>query len=101
MLKLAVIQPPPEDTDKVYEVINAEHVDPLHLRFIKSLLKLVKESWNNLSSMTQIPRWVENLYKTHGEDTQFLSKHPLSSPFIVDAMQNRSRNRSASAPTNK
>lgn len=31
-------------------------------------MKLVKASWEKPSSMAQIPRRMENLYKTHGDD---------------------------------
>lgn len=44
---------------------------------------------------------VDNLYRTHEDETKFLHKHPLPNYFIVDATQYRSRNKSTAAPSNK
>ena len=43
---------------------------------------------------------MKNLYNTHGSDMGFLS-NPLPNSFVVDATQNRARNRLASTPNNK
>lgn len=101
VLDLTIKQPPPTGSDKVYEDINVEQVQPLHLSFITSLLRLIKEPREKPSSMAQIPRRVESLYRAHGEDTNFLTKHPLPNSFIVNSTQHKSRYRSAATPTNK
>lgn len=51
--------------------------------------------------MPQMPRRVESLYKTHGNDTDFLSIHPLPNSVVVKATQFKSRIRSETAPMNK
>ncbi|KAJ7335284.1 hypothetical protein JRQ81_013225 [Phrynocephalus forsythii] len=69
--------------------------------FIPSLLQRSKEAWHKPSSNPLILRRIDNMYKTHGEGTTFLSKHPLLNSVIVDATQNRSKSHSATAPSNK
>ena len=72
-----------------------------HIGFIPSLLKLIKQSWAKPSSVPQISRRVENLYKTHGDNTAFLSRYPPPNSVIVDATQNRAKNQSNTTPNNK
>ncbi|KAJ7324577.1 hypothetical protein JRQ81_017597 [Phrynocephalus forsythii] len=43
----------------------------------------------------------DNMYRTHGEGTAFLDKHPLPNSVIVDAVQNRAKGKSAAASSNK
>lgn len=72
VLNLAVAQLPPQDEDHVYEDVNQEHAPPLCLAFIKSFLHRAKESWDKPSLSEPISQQVDNLYKTHGDDTTFL-----------------------------
>ena len=101
VMDLATDQPVAEEVDKVYGAITQDQTPSLHLVFISSLLKLIKELWDKPSTSHQIPRRVQNLYKMHGDSTDFLSKHPLPNSFVVDVTQNRARNHSASTPNNK
>lgn len=64
-------------------------------------MRLVKEEWDKPSAYQPMSKRVDNLYKTHGDDTTFLVKHPLPNSFIVDGTQMKARHRSASAPSNK
>ncbi|KAJ7316845.1 hypothetical protein JRQ81_003007 [Phrynocephalus forsythii] len=48
-----------------------------------------------------MPRHSDNLYRTHGEETILLSKHPLPNLLIMDANQNRSKSHSNTSPGNK
>ena len=73
----------------------------LCMGFIPSLLKLIKQSWDKTTSVPQISRRVENLYKTHGDNTAFLSKHLPPNSVIVNATQNRAKNWSNTTPNNK
>ena len=61
----------------------------------------MKESWDKPSTSQQIPCRVENLCKTHGSGTEFLSKHPLPNSLVVDATQSHSCSKSTSAPTDR
>ena len=70
---LDVQQVIPNEPDKVYEDINQDQTPPLHMGFIPSLLKLIKESWSKPSTIPQISRCIENLYRTHEDNTTFLS----------------------------
>ncbi|KAJ7329889.1 hypothetical protein JRQ81_016063 [Phrynocephalus forsythii] len=60
-----------------------------------------KEAWTKPSSNPLIPRRIDNFYKTHGEGTDFLMKHPLPNSVIVDANQNRGRSHSNTTLSNK
>ncbi|KAJ7344354.1 hypothetical protein JRQ81_000304 [Phrynocephalus forsythii] len=48
-----------------------------------------------------MPRRTDNLYRTHGDEVEFLARHPLPNSLIVDATQNRAKNTSTSTPSNK
>lgn len=98
---LEVTQTEPEDIEDVFKDINDDQPPPLHLSFISSLIKLIKQSWSHSMSVSQVPRKTENHARVHGDSTDFLFKHPLPNSFIVDATQNRVRARSAVAPTNR
>ena len=87
-MDLGVQQPTHFGSDKVYDDIDEDQTPPLQMGFILWLLKLIKQSWSKLSSVPQISQRIKNLYKTHGTDTEFLSKHPPPNSMIVDAMQN-------------
>lgn len=100
-LGLSVEQPPPTDSDVIYDDITLEQVQPVSLIFIKSLLKLIKESWAKPSSVPQVSRRVESLYKTQGNEADFLYKHLLPNSLTVKAAQAKSHSRSEIAPTNK
>lgn len=100
VLNLKVDQPP-QESDMVFEDINAEQTLPLRLPFISSLLKLVKDSWEKPTTMDQIPWRAENFYRIHGEDTNFLTRHPLPNSFVVKATQNKARIQSTSTPSNR
>lgn len=67
--KIAKVQPPPPDDDKVFEDITQSQTPPLRLALIKSFMTLVKESWEKPSSFVPMSWRVDNLYKTHGEET--------------------------------
>lgn len=75
-LKLSVVQPEPNDSDSIYEDIATEHLPPAQLTYVKSLLKLIKQSWAKPSAMTQMPRRMEALYKIAGVDIDFLTDQP-------------------------
>lgn len=48
VLQLAVVQPPPQETDRVYEDINQDQSPPLQLALIY-LIRLIRESWGTHS----------------------------------------------------
>ena len=100
-MELDVQQPSQVQSDKVFEHINDQQTLPLSMSFIPSLLELTKQTWVKPSSVPQISCKVENLYKTHGDNTAFLFKHPPPNSLIVDAIPNRARNRSSTTPNNK
>ncbi|KAJ7312159.1 hypothetical protein JRQ81_006503 [Phrynocephalus forsythii] len=62
---------------------------PLRLGFIPSLMKRPKAACNKPSSTLLRPRCIDNLYRTHSEETTFLSKHPLPNSVIVTVTQYR------------
>ena len=65
------------------------------------MLDLIKESWNQPSTSLQIPRREENNYRTHKNDTAFLTKHPAPNSIIVQSNQSQAGNRSKVTPTNR
>ncbi|KAJ7341476.1 hypothetical protein JRQ81_005617 [Phrynocephalus forsythii] len=69
--------------------------------FIPSMLDRAKEAWAKPSLNPLMPRRVDNLYKTHGDGTDFLGRTPLPNSVIVDATQNRSKSHSSATPSNK
>ena len=91
-MDLDIQQPTQSKSDKVCENINEIKHPPLHMQLIPSLLKLTKQSWTKPSSILQMSQRVKNLYKTHGTNTNFLSKYPLPNSVIVDVAQTHSRN---------
>ena len=74
---------------------------PLSVTFIPTMLDLIKESWDKPSSSLQISRCTENHYKTHGPNTNFLTKLPTPKSIIVESNQSRAWNKSSIAPTNR
>nr|XP_020644694.1 voltage-dependent calcium channel subunit alpha-2/delta-4 [Pogona vitticeps] len=86
--------------DLIFEDINQEKSPPLSLTFVPAIMD-IKESWDKSSTSLQIPRQVENHYRTHITDTSFLIKHPLPNSIIVQSNQSRAGNRSSVTPTNK
>lgn len=88
-LNLQVEQPPPQESDDIFEDINAEQSPPLRLPFISSLLKLVKESWEKPSTLAQMPCRVETFYRIYRDDTNFLTRKPLPNSLVVKATQNK------------
>ncbi|KAJ7338768.1 hypothetical protein JRQ81_012670 [Phrynocephalus forsythii] len=94
----------PLDSDKsckIFGHLNKRQRPPLCLGFIPALLKRSKVALNNPSSIPLMPRRIDNLYRTHGEETTFLSKHPLPNSVIVNASQNRAKSSSMSTPSNR
>ncbi|KAJ7320355.1 hypothetical protein JRQ81_019866, partial [Phrynocephalus forsythii] len=61
----------------------------------------IKSAWTKLSSTLLMARHIDNMYCTHGDDTNFLAKHPLPNSLIVDATQNRAKSGSNTVPSNK
>ena len=100
-MELDVQQPSQVQSDKVFEDTNEQQTLPLSMSFILSLLELTKQTWTIPSSIQQMSCKVENLYKTHGDNTTFLFKHPPPNSLIVDVTQNRARNHSSTTPNNK
>ena len=100
VLDLAIVQPPAKQVNKVYDIMK-DQMPPLCLAFISSLLNLLKEPCDKPSTSHQIPRKVENLYKVHGKDGEFLAKHSLPNSCIVNATQSKTRNRSTSTSNDK
>ena len=100
-MELDVQQPSQSQSDKVYEDINTQQCLPFSMSFIPFLLELAKQIWTKPSSIPQMSCKVENFYRTHGDATAFLFKHPPPNSLIVDATQTRVRNRSSTTPSNK
>ena len=88
-------------TKFIYEDIDQESASPFHLSFIPSLFRVLKETWDKPFSTTQMSRRIENLYKIHGPDADFLIKHPPPNSVVVDVTQTRSCTRSTAMPSNK
>ena len=78
-----------------------EKAPPLSLAFISALMELIKESWNQLSTSLPVARRTENLYRTHGDDTNFLIKHPAPNSIIVQSSSSKSSGKSHVTPTNR
>ncbi|KAJ7332169.1 hypothetical protein JRQ81_014349 [Phrynocephalus forsythii] len=101
VMDLQVLQPDEEDSCRFFGHLDKNRTTPLRLAFIPSLLNKARAAWNKPSSTPLMPRRVDNLYRTHGDDTACLSRHPLPNSVIVNATQNRNRSSSMSAPSNK
>ena len=100
-LHLQVEEPSPPEPEPVFDDILRETTSPVSLSFNKSILQLIKDTWDKPPSMMQISRITENLYKTHGTDIEFLNKHPLPNSIIVESSQSRGYNKSKVTPMNK
>ncbi|KAJ7303267.1 hypothetical protein JRQ81_012205 [Phrynocephalus forsythii] len=101
VMDLQLLQDDTTDNCRFFGHLNKNQVPPLRLAFIPSLLKRIKEPWSTPSSIPLMSRRVDNMYRTHGEGTAFLDKHPLPNSVIVDAVQNHAKGRSSTAPINK
>ena len=87
VLDLAVEQPTSCEVNKVYKDVTQDQTLPLRLGFIPSLSDLMKETWTKPSFSYQIPRRMENHYKTYGDNMDFMLKHSLPNSFVADATQ--------------
>uniref|UniRef100_A0ABM5FT86 Uncharacterized protein isoform X2 n=1 Tax=Pogona vitticeps TaxID=103695 RepID=A0ABM5FT86_9SAUR len=76
VLDMSVVQPTLPKSDKVFEDMVKDQLAPIKLTFIPSLLTLAKETWARPSASLLVPRRAGNLYKVHGDDTDFLQLHP-------------------------
>ncbi|KAJ7341755.1 hypothetical protein JRQ81_006624 [Phrynocephalus forsythii] len=101
VMGLQVQLPTSSDLCKFFGHLNKSKPLPLKMAFIPSMLDRAKEAWAKPSSNPLIPRRIDNLYKTHGDGTDFLTKHPLPNSVIVDANQNRGRSHSNTTTSNK
>ena len=100
-LKLQTEQPPPPKGDLVFGDISQERSPPLSLAFISALMELIKESWNQPSTSSPVACRTENLYRTHGDDTNFLLKHPVPNSIIVQLNSSKSSGKAHVTPTNR
>ena len=75
VMELAVDQLLPEESDKVYEDINHNPVAPLHVGFIPSLLKHIKESWGKPSSAPQQRTFIRHVVQVPSSWPSIL--HPI------------------------
>ncbi|KAJ7322568.1 hypothetical protein JRQ81_018855 [Phrynocephalus forsythii] len=100
MMDIQVQQPGTDESCKFFGHLSKSQAPPLCLGFIPFLMKRVKGAMNKSSPMPLMPRQIDNLYRTHGDDTTFL-KHPLPNSLIVDATQNRVKSHSSATPSNK
>ena len=100
-LKLDTEEPPPPEEDLVFGNINQEWIPQLSLAFIPTLMDLVKESWELPSTSSQVSCRVENLYCTHGNDTNFLLKHPPPNSIVVQSNQSKSSGKAKVTSTNR
>ncbi|KAJ7327161.1 hypothetical protein JRQ81_016920 [Phrynocephalus forsythii] len=101
VMELQVQQDQTADSCRFFGHLNKRQTPPLRLAFIPSLLDRIKEAWNKPSSAPLMSRCVDNMYRTHGEGTSFLDKHPLPNFLVVDATQTRTRGRSTLTPNNE
>ncbi|KAJ7303349.1 hypothetical protein JRQ81_012292, partial [Phrynocephalus forsythii] len=101
VMGLQVQLPTTSDSCKFFGHLNKSKPPQLKMAFIPSMLDREKEAWAKPSSNPLIPRRSDNLYKTHGDSMDFLTKHPLPNSVIVDANQNRGRSHSNTTPSNK
>ncbi|KAJ7338320.1 hypothetical protein JRQ81_011288 [Phrynocephalus forsythii] len=101
VMGLEVQLPDMDDQCKFFGHLNKNWPPPLRLAVIPSLLQRSKAMFAKPSSVALMPRRVDNLYKVHGDDALFLSKHPHPNSLIVNASQNRSKSTSSTTPSNK
>ncbi|KAJ7324845.1 hypothetical protein JRQ81_017865 [Phrynocephalus forsythii] len=101
VMDLRVVQLDSDKSCIFFGHLNKKQRPPLHLGFIPALLKRSKVTLNNPSSTPLMPHRIDNLYRTHGEETTFLSKHPLPNSVIVNASQNRAKSSSMTTPRNR
>ncbi|KAJ7345369.1 hypothetical protein JRQ81_001319 [Phrynocephalus forsythii] len=101
VMELQVQQDQTADSCRFFGHLNRRQTPPLRLAFIPSLLDRIKEAWNKPSSAPLMSCRVDNMYRTHGNGTSFLDRHPLPNSLVVDATQTRTRGRSALTPSNK
>ena len=71
------------------------------LSLIPALFELGKTSWDKSPAMAQVPRKIEDQYKTHGSDSDFVTKHPSPNSIVIKATQYKSCTRSLVTPTDK
>ncbi|KAJ7344891.1 hypothetical protein JRQ81_000841 [Phrynocephalus forsythii] len=91
VMELQVQQEQTADSCKFFGHLNRRQTAQLRLAFIPSLLDHIKEVWNKPSSAPLMSHRVDNMYRTHGDGTSFLDKHPLPNSLVVDATQNRAK----------
>ncbi|KAJ7332790.1 hypothetical protein JRQ81_014970 [Phrynocephalus forsythii] len=101
VMGLQVQLPTASNACKFFSHLHKTRQPPLRMGFIPSMLEKAKEAWAKPSSNPLIPRRIDSLYKTHGDGTDFLMKHPLPNSVIVDATQNRGKSHSNTTPSNK
>ncbi|KAJ7344874.1 hypothetical protein JRQ81_000824, partial [Phrynocephalus forsythii] len=101
VMELQVELPDPKGSCKFFGHLRKHRTPQLRLGFIPSLLQSAKASFTKPSSTPLMPRRTDNLYRTHGEEVDFLARHHLPNSLVVNATQNRAKNTSTSTPSNK
>ncbi|KAJ7313400.1 hypothetical protein JRQ81_004733 [Phrynocephalus forsythii] len=101
VMELQVELPDAKGSCKLFGHLRKHKTPPLRLGFIPSLLQSAKASLTKPASMPLMLRRTDNLYRIHGEEVEFLARHPLPNSLIVNATQNRAKNTSANIPSKK
>ena len=100
-LKLDIEKSPPATEDLVFAIVDKDKAPPLSIALIPSLLATIKESWATPATSTQVTRRVENYYKTHGDEANFLAKHPVPNSIIVQSNQSKTSSTAQITPSNR
>ena len=77
----------------IYGDIDQESSQPLSLTFVFKLVNLIHEIWTQPAAPLPISRHTENLYRIHGDDTNYISKHPAPNSVIVHANSSKASGR--------